>query len=837
MNNIIKLTVMKRISLSFVILIFSLYINKVNAQVGQWTWIHGLNTSGGAGVWGTMGVPAPGNMPPATYEQCDWADHNGDFWIFGGLNGSSYGALWRYTTSSNQWTWMKGSQTINYAGSYGTQGVPSAANNPPSRAWGAATWVDISGNFWMFGGMNAGVYSDLWKYDIVTNQWTWMKGPNTTGAGGVYGTQGVPAAANNPPSRYEVNAAWTDNSGNLWLFGGYNTYNDLWRYNIATNMWTWMKGSNFTGQAGIYGTLGVEAPANTPGARAVYAHWKDNSGNFWLFGGYSGAGFFNDLWRYNPVTNNWTWMGGPNTMNSNGVYGTQCQGSTSNIPSSRMESRAVWTDQSGTFWMFGGTSSITGSPVFNDLWNYNPATGKWTWVSGSNAPNPVGVWGTLGVPAPGNHPSGRLGNVCFGDNAGHLYFFGGSSAPFNSPYNDLWKYNIDPNCVAQTVPVVVTASANTSVCAGACANISAAASSGTPPYTYAWSPNVGSGAGPFNVCPNSATTYTVNVTDAAGTTASAAVTINVNPLPTATVTPAGPLTICAGTDVLHAGTGAGYSYQWYMNGNIMPGEIFDSLVVSGAGDYTVQITDANGCSATSIPVNVVQGQGPVVTVAASGGSCNAGVILIGYTGLPVVLTASGAGAVSYLWSTGETTQSITVTTGGNYSVIGYDANGCPSAAPGTTTVTAINVTCGHNGDKIILCHVPPGNPGNPQTICVAASAIPHHLANHPGDCIGPCSLYYAPRSHPEADPIVGDIEHAFYVNAYPNPFTGTFSLMIHTSMDSPINIRVFDLVGKMVESYNEVSENTAIGGNLKAGVYMIEAEQEGIMQRIRIVKE
>src|SRR5205085_139069 len=129
--------------------------------------------------------------------------------------------------------------------------------------------------------------------------------------------------------------------------------------------------------------------------------------------------------------------------------------------------------------------------------------------------------------------------------------------------------------------------------------------------------------------------------------------------------------------------------------NLIVGQTSSSLSVTTSGNYSVIITDANGCSATSNVVQATLGIGPVVTIAQSGGVCNAGIIIIGYPGLPIVLTASGTGAVSWLWSTGATTQSITITTPGNYSVIGYDANGCPSASPASVTLTATNVACGH----------------------------------------------------------------------------------------------------------------------------------------------
>ena len=51
------------------------------------------------------------------------------------------------------------------------------------------------------------------------------------------------------------------------------------------------------------------------------------------------------------------------------------------------------------------------------------------------------------------------------------------------------------------------------------------------------------------------------------------------------------------------------------------------------------------------------------------------------------------------------------------------------------TIDVPVVICG-NGKKIIVCHIPPGNPDNPQTICVSPAALPAHLAH--GSCVGPC---------------------------------------------------------------------------------------------------
>ena len=56
---------------------------------------------------------------------------------------------------AGMWTWMKGSNNTNPSGSFGTQGVASATNNP-SGFYEPAEWTDQQGNFWFFGGLASG---------------------------------------------------------------------------------------------------------------------------------------------------------------------------------------------------------------------------------------------------------------------------------------------------------------------------------------------------------------------------------------------------------------------------------------------------------------------------------------------------------------------------------------------------------------------------------------------------------------------------------------------------------------------------------------------------------
>ena len=102
--------------------------------------------------------------------------------------------------------------------------------------------------------------------------------------------------------------SWVDADGHFWLFGGDHSNptaftNELWRFD-GTN-WTWVSGSSAAGQHGNYGTKGVRAASNVPGARTGAVSWIDDEGNLWLFGGWGldgngEEGSLNDLWRYTP---------------------------------------------------------------------------------------------------------------------------------------------------------------------------------------------------------------------------------------------------------------------------------------------------------------------------------------------------------------------------------------------------------------------------------------------------------------------------------------------------------------------------------------------------------
>ena len=333
--------------------------------------------------------------------------------------------------------------------------------------------------------ITSGTYT-IWPPIPVADAWTWMSGSDQTSAPGVYGTLGTLAAGNVPGSRQNA-VTWTDGKGNLWLFGGngctttcvWSRLNDLWEFVPTANEWEWMGGTQQYSQAGVYGTLGAPGASNIPGARDGAVGWTDSNGKLWLFGGlgYDGSDSWsalNDLWRYDPSANEWTWVEGSSKVPSPcyptyggssgfcgiaGAYGTQGQAAAANMPGSR-SSAVSWTDKNGNLWLFGGDGfDGMGNPgLLNDLWKYDVTTNQWAWMNGSKA-LPIscafgvspggcgiaGVYGTRGIANVSNVPGGRLGAVSWADKNGNLWLFGGYGFDANAQaawLNDLWEYDV-----------------------------------------------------------------------------------------------------------------------------------------------------------------------------------------------------------------------------------------------------------------------------------------------------------------------------------------------------------------------------------------------------------
>jgi len=152
-------------------------------------------------------------------------------------------------------------------------------------------------------------------------------------------------------------------------------------------------------------------------------------------------------------------------------------------------------------------------------------------------------------------------------------------------------------------------------------------------------------------------------------------TITVLALPNVQITANHSTTFCQGNSVVLTADPSG-SYSW------STGATTKNITVTTAGNYTVIVTAANGCSAVSTPTPVTVNPLPEPPTIFPTGP-----IIIS---CPGDLTSSFANA--YLWNTGASTQSITVSTTGDYSVTISDINGCLAASNPTTVECTIGAS-------------------------------------------------------------------------------------------------------------------------------------------------
>ena len=255
---------------------------------------------------------------------------------------------------------------------------------------------------------------------------------------------------------------------------------------------------------------------------------------------------------------------------------------------------------------------------------------------------------------------------------------------------------------------VIEADGPTTFCAGEDVVLTAPLST-----SYLWS----TGATTRTITVTTSGNFTVQVTNASGcqSVPSGTTSVTVNPLPSRpTISPSGSISICTGSSQTLTSS-AGTTYLW-SNGESTP-----SISVNTTGSYTVQVTNSFGCLsqaslATTVTVNPIPAT-PTITASGATTLCAGGSI-----------TLTSSLSASYLWSTGETTRTITVNSTGNYWVRVADAAGCQSAQSAVTAVTVnplpsaptigtiTQPTCTVSTGSVVLGGLPAGswtvNPGN-----------------------------------------------------------------------------------------------------------------------------
>lgn len=539
----------------------------------------------------------------------------GNYGYIGGGNGSL--DFWRYDPSTNSWT--------------------QESNVPVSIFLG--TGFSLLGKGYAL--LGASYSTTLYQYDPGLNTWV-PKAP-------------FPGIARYGPASFGIgNFGYVGGCG---VGAGYIQYNDFYQYDPATD--TWAAKASFPGEL-RYSPAGISDNVN----------------------GYFGLGLdyfitqLRDWWKYNPIANTWTQL-------------TNFPGIKSNYPSGFCLGNKIYV----------GIGNDSVSLSVSDFWVYSIPTDSWCQVEDYGGGSrwlavgfSIGNYGYVGTGNDRNTGQDKNDfwafrdslsatinanplNICLGDSIAftsttfgattYLWNFGdGNTSILANPYHTYLTagtftvkfYFASSDCSNDSASLTVTVStssiASFTPVITPCSLTVSFTNTSTGAAAYGW--NFGDGG--TSVLGNPSHTYTASgtyqVTLITGTgscadTAIQSITISAGSV----VVNLGPdVNVCSGQAVtLNAGN-PGVTYLW------SNGATTQVIVVNIPGQYIVVVS--NGNCIGSDTVNISFGVGPVINLASSMKFCSE---------VDTILDAGNPG-MNFLWSTGATTQTISINYPGFYFV-------------------------------------------------------------------------------------------------------------------------------------------------------------------------
>jgi len=400
---------------------------------------------------------------------------------------------------------------------------------------------------------------------------------------------------------------------------------------------------------------------------------------------------------------------------------------------------------------------------------------------------------------------------------------------------------------ASALSATASVTSNVSCNGGQNGTLTATAKGGTSPYTYLWTPSNETNSVALGL---TAGTYTLNVTDNHGCTASA----------TATITQPKAVTISANTtaNVLCNGGSTGsatskisggvsaYTYLW------MPaGESTNTATGLSAGSYTVTVIDSCGGSASASVIITQPNPLNVSIDSINNVRCNGD-----NTGSALSNVSGGVSPYTYLWTNKETSALATGLSAGTYTLGVADANGCTNTASVIITQpTAISMTSSMKPDD--------GTHDGSARVSVSGGISPYTYLWNPGgsttdsishDSAGTYCCHIT-DAHRCKDSVCVTIQSTAGVNSiesgigqitvYPNPNTGQFTLSFsHPELVSGTQtIEVYNALGARVYNVmlNQVQHDYEI--NLSSqpnGIYLyriIKSENGNLLGEGKLVIE
>jgi hypothetical protein len=388
--------------------------------------------------------------------------------------------------------------------------------------------------------------------------------------------------------------------------------------------------------------------------------------------------------------------------------------------------------------------------------------------------------------------------------------------------------------LVQPAPLTASASATNALCFGGLGSATVLATGGTGNYTFAWSPQGGTGSSANNL---PAGAYTVTVTDANGCSLQAN---------TVVTQPSQMLAVISNqTNIACAGNSNGSATASVVGGTPFSGGSYNFLWSNGsqlnqafglsAGTHTVTVTDANGCTASTTATISSTGSTLYANMTSQPSCGNSN------TGSVTASVSSGQQPYVYQWSNGATSPSISGLAPGNYSVIITDANGCTWSgsqqilgSPQMYINLSNQVVCEGNNGQIdanftggtwpyqFIWTTPNGNIFTTHSVndsehgtynVVITDAFDCQISGSMFNTVIPCATTTSVESILNGDG----------VKLFPNPisFGGDVTIAL-PSIYNDVTIQVFDLTGKILSQEKAIGEIHQLNtSGLAAGTYMV----------------
>lgn len=392
------------------------------------------------------------------------------------------------------------------------------------------------------------------------------------------------------------------------------------------------------------------------------------------------------------------------------------------------------------------------------------------------------------------------------------------------------------------ITATVSATGSTSICEGSMVTLNATSSDASSEFV--WSNN-GSAGSTQNFM--TAGNYSVTARSDKGCTATSnVVTVTVNQNPTVSISANGSTSFCTGGSVEIASSQIGGNV-WNTNATS------NAITVSASGDFSLEYTDANGCSASSNTISVNVSNSPIPTVSATGSTsiCD---------GSSVTLSASTAD--SYAWtfngaSLPNTTQTIDATSEGIYTVNVTNTDACNGVGASAPIFISVNATptadasfTQTNGSFTVQFLNNSTNAtsytwnfgdGNTST-----SANPSHTYATGGDFTvvltatnGSCSNTF----NINLTSVAVSENVAFEdLMVFPNPTENVLNIQFSSFDSGMMNATIFNLAGQVVsaEAFAVNAGNmfhTIDTSNLESGVYFVNLSNNTSNITIRVIKK